>query len=163
MQSLHPPFWTCSNHETGLEPAIINLYFTHPTLMRLLHCAVGAEILPNPEPDSTMCYSLLAVSCNYFSGDRLGAGHEGELLSDCTPITAVPRTEASILPKGKTPGPRSIFFLERLQAVSCSWLHCLSGYCGLKYLIWKKNQCFSFRSVTAGLWGTSAPGESGDA
>lgn len=70
--------------------------------MRLLHCAVGAEILPNPEPDSTTCYSLLAVSCNYFSGDRLGAGHEGESLSDCTPITAVPRTEASILPKGKT-------------------------------------------------------------
>lgn len=73
--------------------------------MRLLHCAVGAEILPNPEPDpesATCYYSLLAVSCSYFSGDRLGARHEAEPLSDSAPIAAVPRTEASILPKGKT-------------------------------------------------------------
>lgn len=52
--------------------------------------------------------------------------------------------QAFCLREKHMPGPRSIFFLERLQAVSCSWLHCLSGYCGLKYLIWKKKSVLFF-------------------
>lgn len=90
-----------------------------------------------------------------------------ESVPGSAPIAPMPLAVASILRKGKIhPGAQ-----EHIRsgaplgsAVQTTALRCSSGYCGLKYLIWWgrgeiNNQRLSFRAVTAGLWGSSAPGK----